>query len=134
MSSALDKKNQRDVFICDDDKDICEVLQQYCINMGCFKNIITAHDGINATMKLRNQKFAVILLDINMPKKTGYDLLGEFSSNSINNKDNILVVSGTLDRDLVEKIFSQGVKSFLVKPFTEAQLQEKILKIMAGNR
>jgi response regulator of citrate/malate metabolism len=132
--TTVDKKIQRDVFICDDDKEICEILQEYCINMGCFKNIVIAHDGINATMKLRNQKFAVILLDINMPKKTGYDLIGEFTSSSMNTKDNVMVVSGTLDRELVAKIVSQGVKTFLVKPFTEAQFQERVLKILAGSK
>ncbi len=132
MANQLDRKIQRDVFICDDDKEICEILQEYCINMGCFKNIVTAHDGINATMKLRNQKFALILLDINMPKKTGYDLIGEFTPGSMNSKESVMIVSGTLDRDLVAKIVSQGVKTFMVKPFTEAQFQEKVLKILAG--
>jgi len=37
--------------------------------MGCFKNIVLANDGITATQKLRNQKFSLILLDMNMPKK-----------------------------------------------------------------
>jgi response regulator of citrate/malate metabolism len=134
MNTKTDKNIKRDVFICDDDKEICEILQEYCINMGCFKNIVLAYDGITATMKLRNQKFAVILLDINMPKKTGFDLIGEFNPGSLNHKENIIVVSGTLDRELIAKIITKGVKSFIVKPFTEAQFQEKILKILAGTK
>ena len=125
---------QRDVLICDDDEGICEILKEYCLNLGCFKNIVIAHDGIIATQKLRNQKFAVILLDINMPKKTGYDLIGEFSSNSLNPKEHILVVSGTLEKDLIAKILQCGVKNFLVKPFDEAAFQEKVLKILSAGK
>lgn len=129
---SLEKRSQRDVLICDDDKDICEILKVYCENMGCFKNIVFAHDGITATQKLRNQKFAVICLDISMPKKTGYDLLGDIAIGSINTKESILIVSGTLEKDLIARIIESGVKHFMVKPFDEKSFQEKVLKIL-GN-
>jgi response regulator of citrate/malate metabolism len=127
----LDKKIQRDVLIVDDDKNICEILREYCHNMGCFKNIVFAHDGIMATQKLRNQKFSLILLDMNMPKKSGYDLLGEFDGSALNQKMNILIVSGTLEKDLIAKVLGRGVKTFLVKPFDEPTFQERVLKILS---
>lgn len=127
---ALDKKIQRDVLIVDDDKDICEILRDYCHNMGCFKNIIVANDGMMATQKLRNQKFALILLDMNMPKKSGLDLLAEFDVDTLNRKENILIVSGTLEKNLISKILTQGVKTFLVKPFDEPTFQDRVLKIL----
>ena len=131
---ALDKKIQRDVLICDDDKNICEILKDYCDNMGCFKIVVFAHDGITATQKLRNQKFALILLDISMPKKTGFDLIGEFEAGSLNSKDNILIVSGTLEKELITKIIQNGVKNFMVKPFDEKQFQEKVLRILGAQK
>ncbi len=127
---ALDKKIQRDVLIVDDDKNICEILKDYCHNMGCFKNIIVANDGVMAAQKLRNQKFALILLDMNMPKKSGLDLLAEFDDNAINHKENILIVSGTLEKDLIAKVLNRGVKTFLVKPFDEPAFQDRVLKIL----
>jgi response regulator of citrate/malate metabolism len=127
---VLDKRIQRDVLIVDDDKEICEILKEYCHNMGCFKNIILAHDGIMATQKLRNQKFALILLDLNMPKKSGFDLMAEFEPGSLNQKDCILVVSGTLEKDLIARIIGRGVKTFLVKPFDEPSFQERVLKVL----
>lgn len=127
---VLDKRMQRDVLICDDDVDICEILKIYCENMGCFKNIVTANDGITATQKLRNQKFTLVCLDINMPKKSGYDLIGDIEVGGLNFKESILVISGTLDKDLISRIIANGVKNFLVKPFDEKQFQEKVLKIL----
>lgn len=123
-------KPQRDVLICDDDKNICEILKVYCESMGCFKNIILAHDGIMATQKLANQKFAVILLDISMPKKTGYDLIGDIDHSDINSIESVLIVSGTLEKNLLSKILASGVKNFMVKPFDEKQFQDKVLKIL----
>jgi response regulator of citrate/malate metabolism len=122
---------QRDVLIVDDDKNICEIIRDYLIHMGCFKNIVMAHDGILATQKLRNQKFALILLDINMPKKSGIDLITEFDGNNINRKECVLVVSGTLDKNIMAQIVAAGIKNFLVKPFDEAAFQDKVLKVLA---
>lgn len=129
---SLDRKIQRDVLIIDDDKDICEILRDYCHNLGCFKNIVIANDGIMASLKLRNQKFSLILLDINMPKKTGVDLLNDFEVGSLNTKDHVLIISGTLEKVVIEKILNQGVKNFLVKPFDESHFQEKAMKILTA--
>ncbi len=125
------KPVQRDVLIVDDDKNICEILKEYVIHMGCFKNIVMAHDGMLATQKLRNQKFALVLLDINMPKKTGLDLLAEFTDkNSLNKTHSVVIVSGTLDKDAIADILKAGIKTFLVKPFDEAAFQDRVLKIL----
>ena len=127
----LDKKIQRDVLIIDDDKAICEILKEYCINMGCFKNIVLAHDGLMATQKLRNQRFSLILLDLTMPKKSGADLLTEFGGESLNQKESVLIVSGSLEKDVIAKVLALGVKTFLVKPFDENTFQERVLKILS---
>lgn len=125
------KPVQRDVLIVDDDKNICEILKEYVIHMGCFKNIVMAHDGMLATQKLRNQKFALVLLDINMPKKTGLDLLAEFTDkNGLNKVHSVVIVSGTLDKDAIADILKAGIKTFLVKPFDEAAFQDRVLKIL----
>lgn len=125
------KPVQRDVLIVDDDKNICEILKEYVIRMGCFKNIVMAHDGMLATQKLRNQKFALVLLDINMPKKTGLDLLAEFTDkNGLNKTHSVVIVSGTLDKDAISDITKAGIKTFLVKPFDEAAFQDRVLKVL----
>jgi response regulator of citrate/malate metabolism len=101
--------------------------------MGCFKNIVFAHDGFIATQKLQNQKFALILLDISMPKKTGIDLLGEFGNRTLNQIDNIIIVSGTLEKEIISKALEKGVKTFLVKPFDEPTFQERVIKILSNH-
>ena len=122
-----------DCLIIDDEKDICEVLKIYCENLGVFRNIIVARDGIVGTNKLHNQKFGLILLDINMPKKSGLDVLKEFEGDHKNNLDSVIVVSGELDKTKLSAILGKGVKNFIIKPFTEAQFQEKVIPILKAN-
>ena len=120
-----------DVLIIDDDKEVCELLKEYCEAMKCFRYIVMAHDGSVATQKLQNQKFGLVILDMNMPKKSGLDLIKEFEGPSENTKDKILVVSGTLEKDLIAKVVQRGVKNFLVKPFDEAGFKEKVTKMLS---
>lgn len=120
----------RDALIVDDDPDICEIIKEHLIEMGGFKNIVIANDGMMATLKLRNQKFDVILLDVNMPKKSGLDMLSEFQDARLNQKESVLVVSGTLDKGVITHMLQSGIKNFLVKPFDEATFKDKVQKIL----
>ncbi len=127
------KSTVGDVLIVDDDKDICEIIKKYCENMGCFRNIIIANDGAIASNKMRNQKFSLILIDLKMPKKSGLDLMREFDDKSLNKKTSVMVVSGTLDKTMLEKSIALGIKNFLPKPFDEAGFQERVLKLLTSS-
>lgn len=131
---AVEKKKQLrgDVLIIDDDPGICDILEQYCINLGCYRNILIANDGSIASTKLRNQKFALILVDMQLPRKSGLDIIRELDEKSLNQKSSIIVVSGTLEKTTLEKVIALGVKNFLQKPFDEATFQEKVLKLIGA--
>jgi response regulator of citrate/malate metabolism len=120
-----------DVLIVDDDKNICAIMKEYLEEMHAFRLIVEAHDGSIASSKLQNQKFGLIILDMNMPKKSGFDLIKDFEPPCVNKKDNVLVISGTLDRDLIARIIQRGVKNFLVKPFDEESFKDKVTKMIA---
>jgi response regulator of citrate/malate metabolism len=124
---SQEKKVLRDVLIIDDDLAVCEVIKTYCKNMGCFNKIVIAQDGIIASQKLANQKFSLILVDYNLPKKNGYQIVNELE-NSI--KQAVCVVSGKLDKNIIEKFVDAGVKNFISKPFDEASFQAKVLKML----
>lgn len=134
LASKLLKPTE-DVIIIDDEQSVIDVLQMYCENLGCFRNIITALDGSIAAKKLINQKFSLILLDVNMPKRKGDDLIRELNhGNSLNTADAVCVVSGNIDKTFLTEALEQGVKHYMVKPFTEEQFQvkaEQILKVTA---
>ncbi len=123
---------KKSLLIVDDEKNICKVLKDYADHMGCFNPIVFAQDGAIAGSKLKNQKFDLILLDMNLPKRSGSELIKEIfeDKRSLNKIENILIVSGTLDKALITNLLSMGCKNFLTKPFTEADFQEKILKMI----
>jgi CheY-like chemotaxis protein len=131
MIIAKKAQPQGDVLIVDFDPESSAKIKTYCENLGCFRNILITHDGSSASSKLRNQKFALIVLELNMPKKSGLDVLREMNDRSLNSKNNVIVISESLNQTMVEKITVSGVKSYLPKPFSEEEIRNKILKLMA---
>lgn len=119
-----------DVLIVDDDKNICDILTNYCKGLDLFKNIVVAQDGVMASLKLQNQSFGLIILDLNLPKKSGLDVLRDLApkkgTDIKNRPEDILVISGALDRTVLTNVAQQGVKNFLAKPFDEAAFKNKV--------
>ncbi len=123
-----------DVIIIDDDRGVASVLEAYLEGMGVFRHIVLARDGVEASKKLLNQRFACILLDINMPKKSGVDLIREFEQKRNNSVDSVIVVSGGIERSMMNEMLKRGVRHFLVKPFEEDAFVREVKEVLAKVR
>jgi len=123
-----------DVLIVDDEKNVCKVLKAYCEDLGIFRNIIIAGDGVLAINKMARQKFALILLDINLPKKGGLEVLKEIDDENPNCKDDVLIISGMLGKEVLTSALQQGVKNFLIKPFDQKSFTEKAVEVIKASK
>lgn len=130
MVEMLNKFGLYNILMVDDDLELCEVMKFYLSKIDSIKSIVTVHDGMSAVQKIRNQKFDLILLDMKMPKKNGYELLDEFIGNPFNSITSVVAMSGTMDMEILTINTSSGIKTFLIKPFNEALFLEKIKKII----
>ncbi len=118
-----------DALIIEDDKEIREDFAEILNESGLFRRVVLAEDGAVAAQKIHNQMFALILLDINLPKKDGITLLADIKkSNQM--LDRVLIISGHLNADVLKEALKFGVKNYLVKPFDPAVLREKIESLL----
>ena len=126
-------KRKYNAIIIDDEEDVCETLKLYLENMNLFTSIVLSKDGIDATQKLINQRFSVIILDLKIPKKNGLEVLSNISKKGSTNKNftnSVIISSGNLGKDILNKALKVGVKHFLVKPFDEGQLKQKVEAVL----
>ena len=119
-----------DVLVVDDDITFCELLKKWCETTNLFRKVLIANDYSRASTLLRNQKFSLILLDHNLPKKSGHELVKEINDNPANYATNVCYMSAQLERDTLVKVIESGVKHFLVKPFDEPAFRSKVDKII----
>lgn len=128
MVEIVNKFGFYNVLIADDDLELCEIMKFYLSKVESVKTIVTVNDGMSAVQKIRNQKFDLILLDMKMPKKNGYEILDEFRGNPFNTISSVVAMSGTMDMEILTINTSNGIKTFLIKPFDEDRFLEKINK------
>ena len=113
------------LLIVDDDPNICDMLKLYFENEGY--KIKTANDGIEglATFKIYNPD--LVLLDIMMPKKDGWQVCREIRE--ISPKPVIMI---TAKGEVFDKVLGLelGADDFIVKPFDMKELSARIKAVL----
>jgi len=89
-----------------------------------------AEDGAVALNKLRNNTFDFVVSDINMPNMNGFQLLQEIKKDDKLKHIPVLVVTAEARKEDIVLAAQSGAAGYIVKPFTKATLEEKVLKIM----
>lgn len=60
----------------------------------------------------------IILSDLNMPGKNGYDIINEITANPKYQHIPVIITSTSSTRTIIEKCLSQGAADYIVKPET----------------
>lgn len=113
------------VLIADDNLQIVSILKEYCKKNNF--NVTLAHDGEETLEKIRNNKFDIVLLDIMMPKKNGFDVCKEVRTFS-----NVPIIMITARGENFERIMGleTGADDYIVKPFSPGEVIARIHAIL----
>lgn len=68
-------------------------------------------------------KIAAVLLDLNMPVISGFEVLEYFKENNLFNKIPISIISGASDKESIDKAFTYPVVDMLNKPFSKENVK-----------
>jgi signal transduction histidine kinase/CheY-like chemotaxis protein len=98
--------------------------------------ITTALNGRQALEITSKRKFDLVLLDIQMPEISGLDVTREIRSNreGLNKNTPIIAVTANSLQSEVVKYFKAGMNDYLLKPFHEKELLEKIMSALNMNK
>lgn len=125
-------KDKIEIIIADDHMMIREGLKQLLELDGTMKVIAEVNDG-EECLNLLNKKIHpdILLLDINMPKKNGIEVLEYIKQNKIPVKVLILTVHNEVEYLL--KAVDIGIDGYLLKDSSYDELKEAIDVIISGN-
>ena len=85
-----------------------------------------AVNGPAALEFLEKKQFDLILLDINMPGMSGFDVCRKIRLNSEMNKIPIIFLSADIDRESILKGFELGAQDYITKPFDSRELLVRV--------
>ena len=113
------------ILVCDDDRNICELLRLYLEKEGYALAI--ANDGEEALAKFTSEVPDLVLLDIMMPKLDGWQVCRE-----IRKKSNCPIIMITAKGETFDKVLGLelGPDDYVVKPFDPKEIVARIKAIM----
>jgi two-component system, chemotaxis family, chemotaxis protein CheY len=89
-----------------------------------------AENGQEALFKALAQPLDLIISDFNMPEMDGIGLLRAVRGHQAIRKVPFILITGRGDRELVVKAAQAGVNNYVVKPFDEATLRQKMEAVL----
>ena len=117
------------ILVVDDDDGIRNLLKDYLFNNNYI--VSTAENGDQAKKKLEYFKFDIIILDVMMPGKDGYELTKEIKKN-INVPIILLTAKGEVENRI--KGLELGANDYLGKPFEPKELLLRIKNIISNSK
>ena len=115
--------------IVDDFSTMRRIIRGLLKEMGC-NNAEEAEDGAVALGMLRAGKFDFVVSDINMPNMNGFELLQAVKADDTLKHLPVLMVTAEARKEDIVLAAQSGAAGYIVKPFTKATLEEKVLKIV----
>lgn len=94
-----------------------------------YSNIEEAEDGLDAMQKLNGGNFDFVISDWNMPNMDGLQLLRSIRASSQLKNLPVLMVTAEAKKENIIAAAEAGASGYVVKPFTAATLDEKLMKI-----
>jgi chemosensory pili system protein ChpA (sensor histidine kinase/response regulator) len=88
--------------------------------------VMTAQDGVDAIEKLNDRVPDMMLLDIEMPRMDGYELLAHVRADARLRHVPIVMVTSRAGQKHRKKARKAGANAYLTKPYQEAELVEQI--------
>lgn len=116
------------VLIADDEKNILISLEFLMMREGY--KVILARDGQQAIDAIHREHPDLVLLDVMMPEKTGFEVCQEVRA-SPDVKDTLIVMLTAKGRDTdIAKGRAMGANDYIIKPFSTRELVQQIHEIL----
>ncbi|MFO8102146.1 MAG: response regulator [Dehalococcoidia bacterium] len=120
--------NNKKVLVVDDEANLTRSVAFILRREGY--DVEVASNGEEAINKAQNSKPQLILLDIMMPKKNGYEVCQEIREDPVLRDIYIIMLTAKGQEVDREKGMSMGADDFITKPFSPGFIVEKVNAIL----
>jgi len=90
----------------------------------------TARDGYQALKRLAEIRASGMILDLNMPRLDGFEMLRYMSSTNIIGKIPTMVLTGRNDPEDIRTAIGLGARDFTTKPFADKHFLARVARLV----
>ena len=120
------------VLIADDNKEFCNILNDYLLNQKDMVVTGIANDGLQALDLIQQKNPDLIVLDIIMPHLDGLGVLERLSTMKLNKIPKIIVLSAVGQDKITQNAITLGADYYVVKPFDMEVLTKRIRQMFSN--
>ncbi len=127
--ASVVKNKSVTILVVEDDKFLRGLIVGRLLGEGF--TVLEATDGAMGIEMAREQNPALVLLDLMLPGKDGFDVLKEIREDAGASSIPVIVLSNLSQQEDIDRAHALGAKEFLVKAqFTPSEIVEKIKAIL----
>ena len=119
------------VMVVDDQASMRAMIRRALLDFG-FTNVRDKGCAKEALADVRTDRVHLIISDFNMPDMDGLQLLEAVRTDPVIGKTVFIMLTGSADKELVQRAAALGVNNYVVKPFAPAALKEKIERVFGA--
>lgn len=120
------------LLVVDDNEMNRDVLTRRLSRLG--HQISLAEDGDEALAKIRAVSYDLVLLDIMMPKVSGYEVLEQVKADPATRGTPVIVISAIDELESVVRCIEAGAEDYLFKPFNPVLLKARVTATLEKRR
>jgi CheY-like chemotaxis protein len=125
------KLNPVNLLLADDDADDCIFFKEVLEELPHTTELVTVNDGVELMRLLSGNEESLpdaIFLDLNMPRKSGFECLLEIKQNEKLKHLPVIIFSTSFNPEVVNKLRQQGAEYYIRKPADFSDLKKVISK------
>jgi DNA-binding response OmpR family regulator len=119
------------ILYAEDDVMMQKIVVRALVRLGY--EVTTVDDGQEALDTIIAEEFDLVILDLFMPKRSGFEVV-EVMRDEYKNNTPILIISRNHLDETIQKAYTAGADDFIVKPFKPEELVVKITRMLADKR
>lgn len=112
------------VLVVDDNVPNLELIQAYLEDLECVT--VAAYDGVEALEMIANEKPDLILLDVMMPKMSGFEVCRRLKNNPTTSDIPVIMVTALNEFGDIERGIDCGTDDFVSKPVNKLELVTRV--------
>lgn len=121
---------EKTVLLVDDDENIVEPLRLALENHGY--RVLIANDGAEALMRAERDEPDLILLDIVMPRRSGFAVLNRLKEGRVH-QPRIIMMTANTEKEHRDYAEAQGVDAYVNKPFEMDAMLDRVDALLAAS-
>ena len=114
------------ILLLEDDLNLSETVAEYFDEQGF--DVVCVYDGDDAIASIYENHFDLLLLDVNVPNKNGFDVLKEIRAQ--NNNVPAIFTTSLNSMDSLEEGYNSGCDDYIRKPFELRELLFRVQTIL----